>query len=469
MPYFLSSLTHYSFLPAKESFIKSVGFNNFGSNKKNLLYNGCYLLSDYFHSSRIEYIKNPNYWDKDNVFIDKLVFTKALNYRTANYDRLSYESGNITEFSLSPLDTVGWKKYVVGENESGTPSSPVGNNTYFSNEINNFISYYLVFNQNRTSFNYTSLTKPELDTANKALQNKNFRKALLHGISKSSYIGDDNIVSLYSLVPEGFLSYNGNDYSNYFIDKYSLENNLNTADAKSLLSGDSFFNLEKSNYYLQQALEELQFEETELPIKIEYTYYFDDAQTIKDKDRIEQWNKALNNCYYSTDCSYDKVQIVYNNSISSVSDYSNAFYNQEYGITAIGLYPDYNDPTAYLKAFSTTGEMHEYLNHNNTQIDYKINEIDDYYTDSDLDTRYTLSSLLEYEIIFNEALALPVCLEASSYQVVVSNLIPYQRMKASYGLSQFKFKYRKITNDKYTQEDIMKLKKEYEDGKNGVN
>ena len=88
VPYFLSALTYYSFLPTNEQFIKEIGFNNFGTSKKTLLYNGAYILNEYSHSSRMEYTKNPNYWDKDNVFIDKLIFTKALNYHAINYNRL---------------------------------------------------------------------------------------------------------------------------------------------------------------------------------------------------------------------------------------------------------------------------------------------------------------------------------------------------------------------------------------------
>ena len=52
-PYFLSALTYYAFLPTNETFVKEVGFNNFGTNKKSLLYNGAYILSNYSHSSRM--------------------------------------------------------------------------------------------------------------------------------------------------------------------------------------------------------------------------------------------------------------------------------------------------------------------------------------------------------------------------------------------------------------------------------
>ena len=48
---------------------------------------------------------------------------------------------------------------------------------------------------------------------------------------------------------------------------------------------------------------------------------------------------------------------------------------------------------------------------------------------------------------------------------MVSDLVPFLKMKASYGLSPFKFKHRKIRTTTYTQEDIKRLKEEYEKGK----
>ena len=467
-PFFLSSLTHYSFLPANEKFINDIGFNNFGSNKDNLLYNGAYILNEYYHSSRMEYIKNPNYWDVSNVFIDKLVFTKALNYRASNYDRLSYESGNVTEFVLTMEDEEGWKKYVTGNNNEGSINNPVGDNTYVNTEINNFITYYFIYNQNRENYNYTTLSENESLITNKALQNNNFRKALTYGITKENYINNKSTMSLYSIVPEQFLYYGDKDYSEYFVERYSQQNNISKEKAKEKLSGDSFYDTEKSKYYLDLALEELDIDNEHLPIKIEYSYFFNEAQTVKDKLMIEKWNRDLNDCSNDTPCIFDKVEIVFNDAITSANDYAKAFYNQEFDITFIGLYPDFNDPLAYLKAFSTTGELAPYINHTNTEIDKKISSIDKLFLDSDLEQRYLLSSKLENYIIFEESLAVPICLEATLNQVVVSNLMPYERMKSNYGLSQFKFKYRKITNTKLSQSDIASLKQKYEDNKNDI-
>ena len=144
--------------------MREVGFNNFGTNKKNLLYNGAYLLSSYSHSSRIEYSKNPNYWDIENVFIDKLIFTKSLSYHSASFTRLSYENGNIDEVVVNQTDEYGWNKYVL-EN-AGSLNAPSGNNTYVNDEISNFTTYYLLFNQNRTNHNFTTLTNKEKTIGN---------------------------------------------------------------------------------------------------------------------------------------------------------------------------------------------------------------------------------------------------------------------------------------------------------------
>ena len=57
-------------------------------------------------------------------------------------------------------------------------------------------------------------------------------------------------------------------------------------------------------------------------------------------------------------------------------------------------------------------------------------------------------------------------IENTYNKVIVSNLVPYQSMKASYGLSPFKFKLKKKRTQEYTQNDIDKLKEEYEKGRN---
>ena len=116
--------------------------------------------------------------------------------------------------------------------------------------------------------------------------------------------------------------------------------------------------------------------------------------------------------------------------------------------------------------FKTEGELFPFLNHNSLLIDEKINEINKHYSTDDLNTRYLLCSDLEYLILYEENLLLPLTLKDTAAKIVVSDLVPYEKMKASYGLSPFKFKYRKMATIEYSQIDIAKLKEEYEKGRN---
>lgn len=463
IPYFLSALTYFSFLPTNENYLIEVGINNFGTNKKNLLYNGAYILDNHSHSSRMEFIKNPNYWDKSNVFIDKLIFIKSFNYNSPNYSRLNYEAGNIDEFVVSKEDTKGWQKYVLGEDGTGNNLSPNGDNTYVSADSNNFTVYYLIFNQQRKYINST-LTTDEIDISNRALSNTNFRKALFHGINKNFYFSNEQNPIVNSIVPKGFASDGSKDYNDYFIEFYSQNNNLSIDQASILFDNSPFFDKDLSSHYLSLALDELNLDSSQLPIKLEYTFYYDDTYINYDLDRIKKWNYDLNGCD-SENCSFDKIEITYNFNIDSLSEMDLALENGQYSLTFLGLYPDFNDPTTYLNAFGKNGEFSKYLNNTSTHhIDNLLAQIDNYYLHSNLKQRYSLCSKLENYILFEESLVLPLSLKGTSSKVIVSNLVPFQKMKASYGLSPFKFKFRKIRTKSYSQADIALLKKEYQEG-----
>ena len=466
-PYFLSALTYCSFLPVNEKFLETVGFNNFGNNKKQLLYNGAYILKDYYHSSRIEYIKNNNYWDKDKVYIDKIIFNRLINYPSASYTRLSYETGNSDSFYVNRSDEKGWKKYVEGNDNSGNSQNPVGNNTYVIEETNNFTTYHFIFNQNRSISNYSSLSKDEIRISNLALSNQNFRKALIHGIngntSSISLIDDVNS----TIIPPGFFKINNQDYQTYFIKEYAKTNNISYEEALSLKNNDNLiYDENKSNQFLSLALEELSLPQENLPIKIEFSYFSSPEYASYDRIRVKEWNNVLNGCPSSSkDCDYTKVEIIYNEKISTYNDFASSLQSKDYSISFIGLHPNYMDPISYLESFSNIGELSPYLNHSyGKEISDYLDNIRKYYEGNDLDLRYKFCAELEYKIIFEYALVLPLMIKDSSNKILVSNLVPFESMKANYGLSSFKFKLRKIRDKTYTQSDILKLKEEYKKG-----
>lgn len=468
IPHFLHLLTYCSFLPANEKFIKEVGINNFGTNKKNLLYNGAYILNDYFHSSKIEYIKNDNYWDKANVFIDKIIFNKMFDNGTSTYTRLAYETGNIDEFYVNEYDTVGWNKYVVGEKGTGTLTLPVADNTYYINEPSDFTVYYFVLNQDRINTKYTSLSKDEIYTSNIALKNTNFRKALLYGINKNSYVNSIFSSITSSAIPELFAQHNNKDYHQYYIEEYASKNNISYAESKQIIDNNLITNLNKSQYYLNRALEELSAQGIKSPIKLEFSYFYSEDYYQYDLLRVKEWNNMLNGCSKdASTCSYDKIHIVLNESLKNYDDFSLALKKGEYSFSILGFHPNYPDPITYLESFDNNGELFPFLNHSNQEmINQYLKLIEYYYNETQIDQRFKLCAELEYKIIHDFALIIPIAKNDTTNKVVVSNLVPYQKMKASYGLSPYKFKYRKKRNKNYTQEDIKQMKMEYEAGRN---
>jgi oligopeptide transport system substrate-binding protein len=71
-PYFME-LTYFPVLyPQREDIVEKYG-DAYGTEQEQIVCNGPFILSEWVHDSKIVYEKNPEYWDKDNVFIEKIV------------------------------------------------------------------------------------------------------------------------------------------------------------------------------------------------------------------------------------------------------------------------------------------------------------------------------------------------------------------------------------------------------------
>jgi oligopeptide transport system substrate-binding protein len=80
-PYFLALLNHPSTYPVHRASLETHG--SAFSRPGNLVSNGAYTLADWVIRSRIELVKNPNYWDAGNVIIDKVVYYPFEDQSTA--------------------------------------------------------------------------------------------------------------------------------------------------------------------------------------------------------------------------------------------------------------------------------------------------------------------------------------------------------------------------------------------------
>ncbi|GIO40145.1 ABC transporter substrate-binding protein [Paenibacillus antibioticophila] len=167
--YFTASLSSVNLFPQNEAFVTSKG-EAYGTNSENTLGNGPFVLTDWDGTGlNWVYVKNEQYWDKDNIKLDKINIQVVKEVGTGIN---LYESGAVDVASLS------------GE--------------YISQYIND--PEYL---------SVLTLTASNLElgiSSNKYLQNENFRKALSLVINREELVNNvliDGSKPLTGIVPKG--------------------------------------------------------------------------------------------------------------------------------------------------------------------------------------------------------------------------------------------------------------------------
>ncbi len=95
--YCLNLMTHGTFLPVKAEFLAAKG-ELYGSEAKNLLANGPFILSEWVHEARLKLVKNPYYWNRNSIQLNEI----EIAYITAdNRTRLNlFRDGQIAYTSL---------------------------------------------------------------------------------------------------------------------------------------------------------------------------------------------------------------------------------------------------------------------------------------------------------------------------------------------------------------------------------
>jgi oligopeptide transport system substrate-binding protein len=91
VPYFLSLTTFYTYLPVREDIVTANG-EGWEKNPKTCISNGPFKLEEYQTGSHISLVKNENYWDAENVKLNKI---KALMIVEATTALNGYENGEI--------------------------------------------------------------------------------------------------------------------------------------------------------------------------------------------------------------------------------------------------------------------------------------------------------------------------------------------------------------------------------------
>lgn len=70
-PYFLSKLSYTIFYPIRLDVIEQIG-DSYGTDYEKIPCNGPFLIESYVNQQSTVLVKNPNYWDKEHVYLEKV-------------------------------------------------------------------------------------------------------------------------------------------------------------------------------------------------------------------------------------------------------------------------------------------------------------------------------------------------------------------------------------------------------------
>lgn len=214
-PYFTSLMAFPTFFPVPQAAVEAAdpdGTNpGAWAQEAGFVSNGAYTLSEWKHNESMIYVKNPNYYDAENVTMDELHFMLSAD-DTAIY--AAYNSGDLDFADVVPNDEVPTLK--------SNPEFHI---------IDNLGTYYLAFNVGADLFKDKT---PE--------QAADIRHAIALLIDRRyivDTVGQCDQVPADSYIPVGMADGNGGIFKTDKVSYYDAES-TDVETAKSLLEGAGY-------------------------------------------------------------------------------------------------------------------------------------------------------------------------------------------------------------------------------------
>lgn len=331
-----SKVTTATMLPVNEEFLNSKGSDYGAPTPSSILYNGPYFLKSLTSKSAIEYEKNPNYWDKDNVKID--------NIKLTFYDGSDQES-LIRSFTQGAYTTA--RLFPTSSNFESTKREYGDKIVYSPQEAT---SYYLTVNVNRQSYNKTAKTDEAQKTSTKeALLNKNFRQALNFALDRHSYTaqlngeeGADKIIRN-SLVPHDYVQVGEKTFGE--LAQAELVSYGDQWKDVALTDGkDTIYSPEKAKAAFAKAKTELQAKGVTFPIHLDIPVEQTDVIAVQQTNSLKQ---SIESSLGTENVIVDVLQMTDNEKMSITSQ-AKVPSQKDYDLNGTGWGPDYQDPATYL-------------------------------------------------------------------------------------------------------------------------
>jgi len=426
VPYFLSMLTYVCFLPVNGKFLADTG-TRFGTDNKTILYNGAYILDTFDPQVGRSLVKNDKYWDKDHVYIRRLIFKYNKEAGTLGPELfLRGEISTILQIPSSLIDS--WmkdpaKKAIV---------HPAETSAY---------TYFYAFN-----FNPTFEAQYEPENWNVAVNNKNFRESIFHALDRRAamitsepYAPERRLHN--TITPRNFVNAGGKDY-------------VEMGDLAKYVKTDSF-NKSLAVEFKAKALAELAGK-AKFPVKIMMPYNAGMSDWTNRAQVIEQQLENL--------LGKDYVDVI------PVSFPATGFLGAtrrkgNYAFLECNWGPDYADPETYTDPF-VTGSNYNWPEKATgyTQANGK-STYENMVTAAKAEVvniakRYELFAKAEAYFI-GEAFIVPYAIGGGGF--TASKLEPFSYPFAPFGMSYLKYKGQTVLQKPLSTEAYNKLKDTWED------
>lgn len=466
-PYWNSKTTSTILFPVNEEFLKAEG-SNFGSVKpSSILYNGPYLLKSLTSKSVMEFVKNPNYYDKDNVTLDSI--------------KLTYYDGNDQEALIRNFRDGVYSTARLYPNSSGFASvkKKYADNIVYSPQDST--SYYYNFNYNRQSYNHTSKTTDAQKSAtNEAIMNKDFRQAINFAFDRTSYgaqgNGEDGATKVLrnTLVPPSFVQIGDKDFGTVVGEKLvnygSQWQGIDLSDAQ-----DPYYNPEKAKAKFAEAKQALQAKGVEFPIHLDMPV--DQSSTIG-----VQWASSTKQSIESALGAENVVidlQKMSTDDLNNITYFANSAAQKDYDMSTGGWTGDYQDPSTYLDTLNIkNGGSLQNFGFEPGQDNDKIKELGlDTYTKmleeanaetSNVQLRYEKYAEAEAWLL-DSGLIIPTISQGATPSVTKS--VPFKKAYSPVGVkgSGYNFKLTQLQKDVVTTKEYEAAKKKWKEEATAAN
>ena len=458
-----SKVTTATMLPVNEEFLNSKGSDYGAPTPSSILYNGPYFLKSLTSKSVIEYEKNPNYWDKDNVKID--------NIKLTFYDGSDQES-LIRSFTQGAYTTA--RLFPTSSNFESTKQEYGDKIVYSPQEAT---SYYLTVNVNRQSYNKTAKTDEAQKTSTKeALLNKNFRQALNFALDRHSYTaqlnGEEgaNKIIRNSLVPHDYVQVGEKTFGE--LAQAELVSYGDQWKDVALTDGkDTIYSPEKAKATFAKAKEELQAKGVTFPIHLDIPVEQTDVIAVQQTNSLKQ---SIESSLGTENVIVDVLQMTDNEKMSITSQ-AKVPSQKDYDLNGTGWGPDYQDPATYLNILDakkgsalkhlgiTRGKDPEVMAQ--VGLDEYKKLLDDAAAEtSDLNKRYEKYAKAQ-AWVSDSSLLIPVA--SSGGSPTVSRTVPFTKAYSQVGIKgdPFVFKGLELQNDVVTAKEYEEAFKKWQQEK----